>query len=158
MKYFLTLAMMVLPAYAMAAPNVKIEITAEKVVMVEEDGKKVEKRVVASEVLPGDVLVYTLAFKNVGDELARNIKVDNPIPKDTAYVVDSAYGPGSKITFSVDGGKTFNSPSLLRYEVEVKGEVQQRKASPEEYTGIRWTIEEVGVGKSGVASFRVRVK
>ncbi len=158
MKYFLTLAMMMLPMYVMAAPDVRIDITAEKVVVMEENGKKIEQRVVANEVLPGDVLVYTLTYKNVGDELARDIKIDNPIPKDTAYVIDSAYGPGSEITFSVDKGKTFNKPSLLRYEVEVKGEIQKRKASPEQYTDIRWAIAEVGVGKSGVASFRVRVK
>lgn len=158
MKYFLTLAMMMLPAFATAAPDVKIDITAEKIVMVEENGKKVEQRVVASEVLPGDVLLYTLAYKNVGDETAKNIKLNNPIPKDTAYVLDSAYGPGAKITFSVDGGKSFNEPSLLRYNVDVKGEAQKRKASPEQYTDIRWAIEEVGVGKSGVAGFRVLVK
>jgi len=158
MKYFLTLAMMMLPAYAMAAPDVKIDITAEKVVLVEKSGKKVEQRIIASEVLPGDVLVYTLTYKNVGDEAAKDIKVNNPIPKDTAYVLDSAYGPGAKITFSVDGGKTFNEPSLLRYEVGVKGKVEKREASPEQYTDIRWAVEEVGVGKSGVASFRVRVQ
>jgi len=158
MKYFLTLAMMMLPAYAMAAPDVKIDITAEKVVLVEKSGKKVEQRIIASEVLPGDVLVYTLTYKNVGDEAAKDIKVNNPIPKDTAYVLDSAYGPGAKITFSVDGGKTFNEPSLLRYEVDVKGKAEKREASPEQYTDIRWAVEEVGVGKSGVASFRVRVQ
>jgi len=158
MKYFLTLAMMMLPAYAMAAPDVKIDITAEKVVLVEKSGKKVEQRIIASEVLPGDVLVYTLTYKNVGDEAAKDIKVNNPIPKDTAYVLDSAYGPGAKITFSVDGGKTYKEPSLLRYEVDVKGKAEKREASPEQYTDIRWAVEEVGVGKSGVASFRVRVQ
>jgi len=126
--------------------------------MVEKDGKKVEQRIEAKEVLPSDVLIYTLTYKNVGDEPAKDINIDDPIPNDTAYVVDSAYGPGSEITFSVDGGKTFNQPSLLSYEVDVNGQKVKRNASPEQYTHIRWSIPEVGVGKSGVASFRVRVK
>ncbi|MDQ7004363.1 MAG: hypothetical protein Q9N67_05405 [Ghiorsea sp.] len=158
MKYFFILMMMVLPGYAIAAPDVKVSITAEKIVIVEENGKKVEQRIAASEVLPGDVLLYTLSYKNVGDEAAKDIKLNNPVSKDTAYVIDSAYGPGAKITFSVDGGKTFNEPSLLRYKVNVSGKAQERKASPEQYTDIRWAIAEVGVGKSGVAAFRVRVK
>ena len=158
MKYILTLAIMMLPAMAMAAPDVKIDIMAEKVVMVEKDGKKVEQRVETDEVLPGDILVYTLSYKNVGDEAAKNINVDDPIPADTSYVVGSAYGPGSQITFSIDGGKTFDKPSVLSYEVGPEGKKVSRKASPELYTHIRWSVQEVGAGKSGVASFRVRVK
>ncbi len=158
MKYILTLAMMMLPAMVWAAPEVKVDITAEKIVMVEKDGKVVEQRAVANEVLPGDELVYTLAYKNVGDQPARDINIDDPIPNDTVYVVDSAYGPGSEIFFSIDGGKTFKQPSLLSYEVDVNGQKMKRKASPEQYTHIRWSTREVGVGKSGVASFRVRVK
>ncbi len=158
MKYILTLVIMMLPAMVWAAPEVKVDITAEKIVMVEKDGKKVEQRVVASEVLPGDVLIYTLSFKNVGDESAKDINIDDPIPNDTVYVVDSAYGPGSEIFFSIDDGKTFKQPSLLSYEINVSGKKVKRKASPEQYTHVRWSVPEVRVGQSGVASFRVRVQ
>ena len=158
MKYMLTLVMMLLPVAAWTAPDVKIDIVAEKVVVVEKDGKKLEQRVATQEVLPGDILVYTLSYKNVGDEPAKNINIDDPIPNDTVYIVDSAYGPGSEISFSIDGGKTYKQPSLLSYEVDVNGKKVKRKATPEQYTHIRWSVPEVGVGKSGVASFRVRVK
>jgi uncharacterized repeat protein (TIGR01451 family) len=158
MKYILTLAMLMLPAYAMAAPDVKIGITAEKVVMVEKDGKKVEKLVAVQEVAPGDVLLYTLKYENKGDETATNVAVVDPIPDTTTYLVGSVFGPGADVSFSIDGGEKFKAPSLLVYKVKVGDDTVSRKASPEQYTHIRWTVKEIPAGKSGVAGFRVRVK
>jgi uncharacterized repeat protein (TIGR01451 family) len=158
MRYMLTLAMLVLPAYAMAAPDVKIGIKAEKVVVVEKDGKKVEKLVAVDEVAPGDVLAYTLTYENKGDETATNVKLVDPIPDTTTYLVGSVFGPGADVGFSIDGGKTFKAPSLLLYKVKVGDEVVSKKASPEQYTHIRWTVKEIPAGKSGIAGFRVRVK
>jgi len=147
-----------LPAYAMAAADVKISITAEKVLMVEKDGKKIEKLIPVEETIPGDVLQYTLNYSNKGDKTAKNAIVNDPIPTGTLYVVDSAFGPGAEIGFSIDGGKTFKQPSLLKYEVQVDGKVEKRKATPDKYTDIRWKIKEIAPGKSGIAGFRVRVK
>jgi len=158
MKYFLTLAMLMLPAYAMAAPDVKIGIAAEKVVMVEKDGKQVEKLVEVKEVVPGDVLVYTLKYENEGDEAATDVAVVDPIPDTTTYIVGSVFGPGAEVAFSIDDGKTFKAPSLLVYSVKVGDKMVSRKASPEQYTHIRWTVKEIPAGKSGIAGFRVRVK
>ena len=159
MKYVLALIMMVvMPAYAMAAPDVKIHITAEKAVMVEKDGKQIEKLVEAKEVAPGDTLVYTLSYENKGDETATNVVLVDPIPDATTYIVGSAFGPGATVAFSIDGGKTFKEPSLLLYKVKVGDKMISRKASPEQYTHIRWTVENIPAGKSGIAGFRVRVK
>jgi len=158
MKYILTLAMLMLPAYAMAAPDVKIGITAEKVVMVEKDGKQVEERMEVKEAVPGDVLVYTLKYENEGNEAATDVAVVDPIPNNTTYIVGSVFGPGAEVAFSIDDGKTFNAPTLLLYSVKVGDKMVKRKASPEQYTHIRWTVKEIPAGKSGIAGFRVRVK
>ena len=157
-KYILTLAMLMLPAYAVAAPDVKIGITAEKVVMVEKDGKQVEKLVEVKEVVPGDILVYTLNYENKGDETATKVALVDPIPDTTTYIVGSVFSPGSTVAFSIDDGKTFKEPSLLVYQVSVGDKMVSRKASPEQYTHIRWTVKSIPAGKSGVAGFRVRVK
>jgi len=158
MKYILTLAMLMLPAYAIAAPDVKIGITAEKVVMVEEGGKQIEKLVAATDAAPGDILVYTLSYENKGDETATKVALVDPIPDTTTYIVGSVFGPAATVAFSIDEGKTFKSPSLLVYSVKVGDKMVSRKASPEQYTHIRWTVKEIPAGKSGVAGFRVRVK
>jgi len=158
MKYILTMMVaLLLPSWAMAAPDVRISVHAEKVVMVEEHGKQVEKRVPADDVMPGDVIVYTLQFENRGDETAHQVVFNDPIPEGTAYIVDSAFGPGSEISFSIDG-KNFKQPSLLVYTVEQNGKTRELKASPEQYTHIRWVVRQIPPGKSGMVGFRVRVK
>lgn len=157
MKYVLSLALLLLPAYAMAAPEVKIEITAEKVVMVEKDGKKVEAREPALEVYPGDILAYILTYKNLGNEAAHDVALRDPIPESTTYVAGSVFGPGTIVGFSIDDGKTFKGASLLSYEINVNGKAIKKKASPEQYTHIQWIVKEVAPGKSGMAGFRVRV-
>jgi len=154
----MTAAILVLPASAFAVADVTVSIQAEKVVMVEKDGKKVEKLVEAKDAVPGDVLVYTLVYKNKGDESAKNVLLNDPIPSGTSYITDSAYGPATDITFSIDNGKSYKKPSLLSYEVKAAGKTEKRTASPDLYTNIRWTVKEVPAGKSGVASFRVRVQ
>jgi len=158
MKYFLTLAMVLMPLFAWAAPDVKINITAEKVMMVEKDGKQMEVREAAVEVVPGDVLVYTLQYENKGDEAAKGVKLVDPVPDTTAYLVGSVFGPGAEVAFSIDDGKTFKAPSMLTYSVDMGGKNKEIKASPEQYTDIQWTVQEIAPGKSGVAGFRVRVK
>ncbi len=154
MKYILTLAMLLLPAYAMAAPEVTIDITAEKIVMVEKDGKKVEKRVPAEVAVSGDVILYTLNFENKGGEAAKDVKLIDPIPDGTSYINGSAFGLGSEVTFSIDQGKTYKKAILLTYEVDGK----KRIASPEKYSHIRWLLKSLDAGKSGTAGFRTQVK
>ena len=155
MKYIFVW-LLLLPSLALAAPDVEVAITAEKIVVVEEDGKQVEKRVSATDVLPGDVIVYTLQYENKGDETAQNVVLNDPIPQGTSYVVDSAFSPAAEVSFSIDG-KSFKNPSLLTYMVKKNGKTEQRKASPEQYTHIRWLVKKVPVGKSGVVGFRVKV-
>lgn len=158
MKKILMIAGLLLPSMALAAPDVSVEITAEKVVFVEKNGKQVESLVAAQDVLPGDVLVYTLSYVNKGNKDALNIELVDPIPESTVFIADSAFGPGASVLFSIDQGKTFKKPSLLSYEVDVAGKKVKRSASPEEYTHIRWIVEKVAPNKSGVAGFRARVK
>ena len=155
MKYIF-IWLLLLPSLALAAPDIQVSITAEKVVVVEKDGKQVEKRVPATDVIPDDVIVYTLQYENKGDETAQNVVLNDPIPQGTSYVVASALGPAAEVRFSIDG-KTFKKPSLLTYTVKKNGKTEQRKASPEQYTHIRWVVKKVTAGKSGVVGFRVKV-
>lgn len=149
----LMLSLSLMAAPAMAKPDVKISITAEKEITVEENGKTVVKRVKADSAQPGEVVVFTLNYSNHGDEAATDVKLVDPIPADMAYVTGSAYGPGAEVTFSVDG-KKFDKESKLSYEAHG----QKVVASPDEYTHIRWIVKKVEAGKSGTAGFRAKVK
>ena len=154
MKYVIAIVVMLLPSVVMAAPDVKISISAEKEVVVMENGKQVRKLVEAKTSMPGDIIFYALHFENVGDEVATNVDLVDPVPSGMTYVNGSAYGPGSEITFSIDQGRNYKKPSLLTYEVS--GE--KRTASPDQYSHIRWLLKNLEPGQSGTAGFQARVK
>ncbi len=155
----LGLLLLALPSVLWAKPDVHISVEAKRQIVVEEDGKKVVKLVEAKDVQPGDVLVYQLHYENRGDSAAKDARLVNPIPENTVYIDGSAFGSGAEIEFSIDGGKTYKKPSLLTYQADVgDGKTEARVASPEQYTHIRWTVREIPAGKSGMASFQVRVR
>ena len=142
-----------------AAAKVEINVVSEKEVVVVVDGKRQLKRVPAENIDPGETIVNTIHYRNSGDEKATNIELNIPLPGELTYIPDSASGKGSKITFSIDGGKTFKRPSLLTYDVVLpNGKRQSRKATPDSYTHIRWTVKEIPVGRKGTASYQGRVK
>jgi uncharacterized repeat protein (TIGR01451 family) len=107
----------------------------------------------------GEELTYTLDYSNTGTETAVDATIDNPIPKGTSYLSNSAGGANSEITFSADGGKNYGPPTMVSHEVRLpNGKLEKRVATPEEYTHIRWTIRQVPAGSGGSVSFKVRVR
>jgi hypothetical protein len=71
------------------------------------------------------------------------------------YVVGSAFGPGSDIVFSVDGGRSFAEPENLF----VTESGVERLASADDYTHIRWLVNnDIVAGAQGMAQFRARLK
>lgn len=156
----LGLALSMTSMWALAAPQISLLITAEKdIVEVDDEGQQITRRVAATDTVPGDVLFYTIRYSNTGDETARNVQLDNPVPDATAYQANSAWGEGSDILFSIDGGKTFKKASSLTYQVTgADGQSENRQASPEQYNAIRWIIEEVAPGAEGSSGFSVLVQ
>ncbi len=151
-------AALLLPALALAAPQVELAITAEKEVTVTENGEQVVKRLPAAEAAPGETVIFTISYANTGDEAATNVVLNDPIPEGAAYVPGSATEKG-EVTFSIDGGETFKRPSLLTYETtNPDGSREKRTASPEQYTHVRWQLPEIPAGEEGEVSFRVQVR
>ena len=164
-KYLTTIGVLVfltiIPSMVLAKPLINISVKAEMEVTVKEGGKMVTKMVTAKNVTTGNVIFYTVSFRNDGNEKATNAVIDNPIPKDTSYVPGSAYGEGSNegITFSIDKGKSYNKPSLLLYEITEKpGKIVKKVASPDIYTNVRWVIPVIEAGKKGAVGFKAIVK
>ncbi len=154
-----TTLFLLLPSLAWAKPRVELKVEALKEVKSVENGKEVTRLLPADTVKPGQVLQYTIRYTNTGDEDATRVVVNNPIPKGTVYLAETAYGYGSKITFSADGGKTFGPADTLKVTVtRADGSKTTRKAMAAEYTHIRWVITKVPAGGSGSVGFKVRVK
>lgn len=155
----LCMTLLWLPITAWAKPNVIVSIKAEKEVTVKENGNEVKKIVEAKEILPGDIITYSLNFANSGDAAASNVILNDPIPEGTAYLFGSATETAGELTFSIDHGKSFKKPSMLTYEISLPGGgKEKRTASPEQYTDIRWIIKTIPPGVKGSVSFKVKVK
>ena len=154
---FLTVAALSLAQSALAAPAVELlsKVEIDKVI-VNKDGTKETKRIVAKKVAPDGEVIYTTTFKNIIDKPVGNIAITNAIPANTVYIADSATGDNTDITFSVDGGKTYNKPENLKI---ISAEGKERPALAADYNAIRWAYKgNLDAGKSGAAIFKAKVK
>jgi uncharacterized repeat protein (TIGR01451 family) len=118
--------------------HIKLTSKVQKLVIVNNNGKKVPTYVPASKVIPGETIQYTTYFENISGKAANGIKIVNPIPAHTVYLQNSAQGQGTVITFSVDGGKYYAKPAALK----VRGQDGKlHPAKPSDYTHIRWQYQ-----------------
>lgn len=117
---------------------------------INEAGEAKTELVAADTVTPGEKVVYTITFRNIGDEPADNVIITNPISGDLLYIDGSAFGPGTDIQFSIDGGQTFAHAS----ELTVTEDGVTRSAGAADFTHIRWVMQqELAVGAQGIARF-----
>ena len=147
-----------LSTFGLTAYAAGVEFTnkAEVDITTIKDGKKEVKRVPAKKVAPDGEVIYTTTFKNTIDKPISNIMVTNPIPANMLYTADSAMGANTVITYSVDGGKTYDVPEKLTVAGK---EGKQRSAQAADYTHIRWVYKgDLATGKSSDISFKARVK
>jgi uncharacterized repeat protein (TIGR01451 family) len=125
----------------------KAEIEQE---VVNEKGEKVMKRVDASKVVPGTEVIWTVTAENTCKQASENVTINNPVPAHMALVADSAAGPDSDITYSLDG-KAFAKPDQLT--INENGAARRARAA--EYKHIRWVFKNpLAAGAKTAASFR----
>jgi len=99
------------------------------------------KSVNTATVAPGNLLTYTVVYTSAGSTDAYNAVIIDPVPPATTYLPGSAVGPGTTVTFSHDGGITYDS----------------LETAP--ITHIRWTVTApLSPGDSGTLSFQTRVQ
>ena len=154
----LVLALAPLSAWAQQQGDIVVTSVAE--VEVKEktaQGTTEVKRIEASKakVVPGDVVIFTTRYVNKGKQAATGVVVTNPVPEHMAYVEKSAEGKGTKIDFSVDGGKKYAAPEKLQ-NTNKDGKV--RPALPADFP-LRWTVTApLAPGASGSVSFRAQIR
>lgn len=154
----LTLCFILLsPALLWAADSIELLSRVEKVVVTtNEKGEKVTVIEPAAKVVPGESVVYTNTYRNVGAVPAGDIVINNPIPEHTSYIGDSAFGDGTDILFSADGGNTFAPDGKVTIKDE---DGKERPARLEEYTHIRWIVKNgLNPGASGEVGFWARLQ
>lgn len=144
-------------SWALAQGHIQLKSAAEvEKEVFNEEGKKVIQRVPAAKVLPGQEVIFTTFYENISKKVVENAVITNPVPEHMIYKENSAQGAGTRITFSVDGGKTYDAPAKLMV-VDAAG--RQFPARPQDYTHIRWTFESpLRSGAKGEVSFRAILK
>ncbi len=147
------------PAAGLAQERGHIELSSIAEIETEvtdERGETKVQRVPAEKAFPGDEIIFTTTYANISQEEAENVAVTNPVPEHMFYRTDSAEGEGTVITFSVDGGQTFDRPANLKITGE---DGKERPATPTEYTHIRWMVRgALPPGKGGSVSFRAVIE
>jgi uncharacterized repeat protein (TIGR01451 family) len=126
-------------AHAQSGSNpVAVKLIAEVELKTTEQGREMTRLVPADRVVPGDRLIYTLEVRNTASATVPAPTVDTPVPAHMRYVADSAVGPGTEVSYSVDGGQSFDAAENLK----VAGPNSElRPAESADYTHIRWQFK-----------------
>ena len=141
------------------SPKLTLTTKAQKEIVVKENGKQLVKRVSAETVKKGDILVYTITYKNEGNAPCQSASIVNPVPAGTVYILNSAAGKDCEITYSIDGGKYFQKPPVKYIVKKHDGTTEEKTAGPEMYTHIMWTVKKlIPAGFSGEVEFKVQIK
>jgi uncharacterized repeat protein (TIGR01451 family) len=150
---------MLTPLAALAQEGALVNLTTEvfkETQVLNEQGEKETRLVPVSSAMPGEILTFTISYRNDGDEEAGDNVLTNPVPEHMVYEGESARGEGTEMTFSVDGGQTYGAADSLTVTGE---DGRERQAMPSDYTHIRWQlVEPVPAHEGGTVSFRASVK
>lgn len=115
-------------------------------------GNVIKKLEPLERAVPGEEVVHVLTYKNDGKEVATNLVLNNPVPKELAYVAGSAKGNNTAVVFSVDGGKKFGALEVLTIK---NADGTERPATGSDVTNIRWTVAvAVKSGATGSVTYR----
>jgi uncharacterized repeat protein (TIGR01451 family) len=119
-------------------------------------GGETTKVIPAERVVSGDTVIYTLEVRNTAPITVPRPVVTYAIPAHMTYTPDSAVGPGTEVTYSVDAGRSFDVPENLRMQ-EPGG--QSRAATAADYTHIRWQLKNpLKANSVAFLRFRARAK
>lgn len=136
---------------------VELRTVAEKEKEVLNAQGQVERRLVpAGTVVPGEEVIYTIYFTNVSGNNADNVVIVDPVPENMVYKDGTAFGPGTEITFSVDGGNLYDGPENLTVTAS---DGRTRPALASDYTHLRWVFgPSLAPGQQGYVRFRAVLK
>lgn len=146
-----------IPGRAVAQGQIRLETVIEmEVETVNGAGQKETYRVPVDRAAPGSPLVYSIRYSNQGPEPAANAVITTPLPANVFYQEGSAQGEDARISFSIDGGRSFHPPEAL-FITDASG--RQFPAQPKDYTHIRWIFEKtLAPGDAGTVSYRATLK
>ncbi len=139
-------------SFAQAIDPIAINTIAEVESKRVDGGHGTSKLVPADRVVPGDEVIYTLVVRNTGAQAVAAPTVTKAVPEHTLYITDSAVGPGAEVSYSVDGGRTFDRAENLTVQ---GADGRPRPALAADITHIRWQLKN-SLKSNSVAFVRFR--
>jgi uncharacterized repeat protein (TIGR01451 family) len=140
-------------AWAQSPVSLKSTVETERMVK-QADGQMLLKRSPVKSAVPGEEVIFTNTFSNVGTKPAADLVLTNPIATDLR--LKKAWGEGAVITYSVDGGKAYDAPEQLKVPGK---DGQLRAAKVDDYTHVRWVMQgALAVGASTAVGFNATVR
>jgi uncharacterized repeat protein (TIGR01451 family) len=140
-------------------PKLTLKAKIEKEAKVLKDGKTITVKSDGNNPKHGDLLAYTITYKNEGTAVAKNAEIVNAVPQNTVYQLDSSAGKDTEISFSIDGGNVFQKPPVMYQGALAGGKQEKKPAPPEMFTTIKWVVTKpLPPGATGEVSFLVKVK
>lgn len=136
------------PAMAQERP-VKLESTVHLVRPAEDGGQP--QLVEATNVVPGDALLFTTSFRNEGANTVSDFVIVNPVPANLMLSEDAA----AETEVSVDGGSEWGRLGDLTIP-DNTGE--ERPATARDITHLRWKFSEIAPGETGNVEFSAKVR
>jgi uncharacterized repeat protein (TIGR01451 family) len=105
-----------------------------------------------SKIVPGDAVVYQIAYQNTGKQPITDFVLSNPLPPQVEYRAPANGSPAPDL--SVDG-TAFGPLAALR----VKTAAGFRPATPSDVKIVRWRLSQpVAAGSKGQMSFQAVLK
>jgi len=125
---------------AVQAPDaaLRVRVIAEVEAHSVKAGRPVVHLIPADRLVPGDRVVYTLEVRNVGTVAIDTPVITHRVPEHMRYLGDSAAGPGADVTYSVDGGLSYDRPENLTVTGQ---DGKTRQAVAADYSYIRWQLK-----------------
>jgi uncharacterized repeat protein (TIGR01451 family) len=140
-------------AWAQSPVSLQSKVETERLIK-QADGQMVAKRLPVKSAVPGEEVIFTNTFSNVGNKPADKLVLTNPIAADLR--LKNAWGENAAITYSVDGGKVFDAAEALKVKA---ADGQMRAAKPEDFTHVRWIMRNsLAAGASTAVGFNALVR
>ena len=137
------------PAAAAQEKPVALESQVQLLRPAEDGGEP--QLVEPANVVPGDTLVFTTRFHNEGAAPVTDFVVINPVAPSLELTAEAA----GQTDVSVDGGKAWGPLAQLTV-VDETG--QERAATREDITHLRWTFAQIQPGETGRVQFIASVR
>ncbi|MET0371294.1 MAG: hypothetical protein ABW039_07945 [Sphingobium sp.] len=142
-------------AAAASAPQDALQVASK--IFIEQrslgaDGTVRVEPTAAKRAVPGDHVIFVLAYRNGGAQPLKDIVLNNPVPSAVAYRT----GGVSAVTpeLSIDG-KSFGALDQLRVPLAGGG---SRAATATDVRHVRWRIATIPAGGQGQVAFKAILK